>query len=49
MSKEEAKELTLHERLLKAGAIDLRDNMTIEDVGDGYVLVEPIDPTKLYK
>lgn len=34
------------ERMARAGAVDLRDNARVIDHGDGYVTVEPIDPTK---
>ena len=38
--------IPLDERLKKAGAIDLRDNHTIEDHGNGYVTIHPIDRNK---
>ncbi|WP_153730678.1 hypothetical protein [Sporosarcina obsidiansis] len=40
---------TLHERLIKAKAIDMRDNYRIVETFDGYIQVLPIDNTKLYK
>ncbi|WP_342601073.1 hypothetical protein MHB48_08750 [Psychrobacillus sp. FSL H8-0483] len=40
---------TLHERLIRDKAIDLRDNFRIVELLDGYIRVLPIDETKLYK
>ena len=40
---------TLHERLIKDKAIDMRSNYTIEDLEDGYVVVKPVNQSKLYK
>jgi hypothetical protein len=40
---------TLHERLIKDKAIDMRENYIIKEHPDGYVSVKPIDNTKLYK
>ncbi|MFJ7680334.1 hypothetical protein ACIQXQ_20105 [Peribacillus sp. NPDC097198] len=40
---------TLHERLIKDKAIDMRDNFAIENLDDGYIVVRPIDFNKLYK
>jgi len=37
------------ERLIKTKAVDLRDNYKIEDLGNGYCKVEPIDKTQIYK
>lgn len=37
---------TYQERLDEAGAVDLRDNLRLEHLGNGYVRAEPIDPTK---
>jgi hypothetical protein len=37
------------ERLIKSGAIDLRDNCRIVDLGNGYVEITPIDPSKKIK
>ncbi|MDR9852907.1 hypothetical protein RJP21_04735 [Paenibacillus sp. VCA1] len=42
-------EKTYEQRLEAAGAIDLRDNHRIIDLGNGYTRIEPIDPTKLWK
>ena len=36
----------LEERLRKAGAIDLRDNLRIEPLGNGYSRIVPVDPSK---
>lgn len=41
--------LTYHERLVLSKAIDLTDNYTIEDCGNGYSRIKPIDATKLVK
>lgn len=41
-----AKPKTHQERLDAAGAVDLRDNLRLERLGNGYVRAEPIDPTK---
>ena len=42
-------DLTYEQRLEAAGAIDLRDNRRVIDLGNGYDRIEPIDPTKLFK
>jgi hypothetical protein len=39
---------TYEERLVKYGAIDLRDNCTIEDLGNGYEKIIPIDENKKF-
>ena len=39
--------MSLNERLVKSGSIDLRDNHTIEYLEGGYIAVHPIDSTKL--
>lgn len=39
---------TLDERLYLKGVVDLRGNSRIIDMGGGYDLIEPIDPTKLW-
>jgi hypothetical protein len=36
------------ERLRRASAMDLRDNARVVDLGDGYVRVEAVDPTKMW-
>lgn len=36
-------------RLIKSGAIDLRDNHTIIDLGNGYLKIEPIEKNKKIK
>lgn len=41
--------LSYHERLVQAGAIDLKDNCIIEDLGNGYCRIVPIDETKKVK
>lgn len=42
--------MSYHERLVKKnGTIDLKDNLTIEDLGNKYIRVKPIDNTKLVK
>ena len=38
--------LSLEERLIAAGAPDLRDNAVVVDEGDGYMSILPRDPTK---
>ncbi|AHM66872.1 hypothetical protein PPSQR21_032330 [Paenibacillus polymyxa SQR-21] len=40
---------TYEQRLEAAGAIDLRDNSRIIDLGNGYCRIEPINPTKRFK
>lgn len=40
---------TYHKRLVKSKAIDLTDNMTIEDLGNGYNKITPINKKKLVK
>lgn len=37
---------TRNERLKKSGAIDLRDNCLIEDLGNGYCKFSAIDKNK---
>jgi hypothetical protein len=37
------------ERLIRSGAIDLENNHNIIDLGNGYVQIVPIDPTKKLK
>jgi hypothetical protein len=37
------------DRLEASGAIDLRDNHKMIDLGNGYVRIEPIDPNKKFK
>jgi hypothetical protein len=34
------------ERLEASSAIDLRENSKIVDIGNGYVRIDPIDPSK---
>ena len=41
--------MSYHERLVAKGTIDLNDNRIIEDLGDKYIRVRPIDKTKLVK
>lgn len=40
---------TLHERLVRDKAIDMRHNYRIIELPNGYMRVLPIDKTKLYK
>lgn len=42
-------DMPYHERLVKSGAIDLRDNCFLEDFGNGYSIFKPIDKTKILK
>lgn len=41
--------MSYHERLVQAGAIDLRDNCIIEDLGNGYCRTIVIDENKKIK
>lgn len=41
--------LSYHERLVQAGAIDLIDNCIVEDLENGYCRIIPIDETKKIK
>ena len=41
--------MSYHERLVQAGALDLRDNCIIEDLGNGYCRMIAIDKTKKVK
>lgn len=41
--------ISYHERLVMAGAIDLTDNLIIEDLGNGYCRHIPIDENKKVK
>lgn len=43
------KHMSYHERLSKAGSIDLIDNHIIEDCGNGYIRIKPIDQFKITK
>lgn len=36
------------DRLIKSNAIDLRDNCIIEDLGNGYARISPIDEHKYF-
>ena len=39
-----------HSELLKLAKVgDLRDNYRVIELPNGYIRVEPIDPTKVYK
>ncbi len=38
--------MSYHERLVKSGAVDLRDNCIIEDLGNGYERIIVIDENK---
>lgn len=40
---------TYEERLIKSGAIDLRDNCEIIDCGNGYSKIKVIDERKKFK
>jgi hypothetical protein len=40
---------SLHERLIKSGAIDLRDNCIIEDLENGYSRIIVIDENNKLK
>ena len=37
-----------HDRLIASKAVDMRDNFRINDLGNGYSEVVPIDDTKLW-
>lgn len=39
----------LPKRLEASGAVDLRDNYTVIDHGNGFETIVPIDKTKLFK
>lgn len=34
--------------LVETSAVDLRDNITAEDLGNGYIRIDPIDDSKRY-
>lgn len=38
--------MSYHERFRKANTIDLEDNFTIEDLGNGYGNIKPVDKSK---
>lgn len=40
---------TRQQRLVQSGAVDLNDNLTIKDLGNGYVQFLPIDKNKKLK
>ena len=40
---------TLYDRLIKDKAIDMRNNYSVKELEDGYVVIKPNDETKLYK
>lgn len=39
----------LKERLILSGALDLKNNIVEEVLGDGYVSLKPIDKSKKFK
>lgn len=41
--------MNYYERLVQAGVIDLTDNCIIEDLGNGYCRIIPIDENKKVK
>jgi hypothetical protein len=41
--------IPIKERLIASGAVDLRENHTIHDMGNGYIQIRAIDKTKLIK
>jgi hypothetical protein len=41
-----AAELSYQERLNRAGAVDLTNNASIEQVGGGYMRVRPVDASR---
>lgn len=41
-----AAELSVQERLNRAGAVDLANNASIEQAGGGYMRVRPIDASR---
>lgn len=41
--------MSYHERLVKAGIVDIRDNSIVENLGNGYEKMMVIDETKLVK
>lgn len=41
--------MSYHARLLKSGAIDLKDNFKITDLGNGYSMIKPVNVTKRIK
>jgi len=42
-------DMSYHERLVMAGAIDLTDNCFVQDLGNGYCRMIAIDKTKKVK
>ena len=40
--------IPLEDRLKESGAIDLRDNHTVEKLENGMIRIHPIDHTKKY-
>jgi len=49
ISQPSKEKLTYHERLVKNHAIDLRNNCIIQDLGNGYCRIIPIDKNKFVK
>lgn len=44
------KDIPYHEKLVKARyAVDLQDNHTMVDMGNGYSKIVPIDETKVFR
>ncbi|WP_051507710.1 hypothetical protein [Clostridium botulinum] len=43
------KNLLYHERLVKAGVVNIKNNSIIKDLGNGYGKVEIIDKSKFVK
>jgi hypothetical protein len=39
--------MSYHERLAKVKAVDLTDNFVVEDLGNGYDRIKPIDESKI--
>jgi hypothetical protein len=43
------RDMSYHERLVQAGIVDIKNNSTVEEVGNGYEKVKIIDELKLVR
>lgn len=43
------RDMSYKERLIKAASVDLKDNYIINDCGDGYIKIKPIDKCLIVK
>lgn len=41
--------MSVHQRLCKANAVNMEENCTIQEKGNGYFVIKPIDKEKIFK